>query len=284
MLTPTVIMELITTAGLLGLHKVFSKRRRRLSEGFMELGLILLLYSVYDLSKTFAHAAEDTAKRNALYIIDLEERMGLAIELNFQQWLLANTIRTVTFFNVWYLGMHWIGCFAFFTWLFARRGNNALRHKQWRQYRTCFMLMNYLAFLIYFVFPVMPPRLVPEKGYIDTIGHVHGVSPYKESTVINPYGAMPSMHFGWAFLFAFAMSQIDVLKQSMRYVAYVYPGVMLLSIIATGNHYILDAVGGLITAALAILAINYFYLGGFSSECDSNLMEDEHEKPSMYVV
>jgi len=288
MFTTSVVLELTGSIGLLGLYKFFSKYRRRLAEACFELGLILLLYATYDLSKGFAHAAEDTAKRNALYIIDLEERMGFAVEQSFQQWLLANTVRTVMFFNVWYLAMHWIGCLSFFIWLFARRGNSPLRHKQWKQYRTCFMLMNYLAFACYFVFPVMPPRLVPEKGYIDTIGHVHGSSPYKNShDKINPYAAMPSMHFGWAFLFAFALSQIDALKQSVRYAAYIYPGVMLLTIVATGNHYILDAVGGLVTAAVAIFAINFLYLR--TPDCEPSSLDELEEgrssdKPSMYNV
>jgi len=291
MLTTAVIVEFTTAVGLLALQKVFSKHRRRLAEACFELGLILLLYTVYDMSAGVAHAAESAAKRNALYIIDLEERMGLGFEIGLQQWLLANTLRTVAFLNVWYLGMHWIGCLGFFIWLFARRGNSVARHKQWKQYRTCFMVMNYLAFLCYFVFPVMPPRLVPEKGYIDTIGHVHGVSPYKEKhSTINPYGAMPSMHFGWAFLFAFALSQIDVFKQSMRYAAYLYPSVMLLSIIVTGNHYFLDAVGGLICAVLAIYAMNSPVLRRCSPDCEPPLppadeLEDlKSEKPPMYDV
>jgi len=285
MLTTNVVLELTGVIGLLGLHKFFSKHRRRVAEACFELGLILLLYAIYDLSASFAHGAEDTARRNAMYIIDLEERMGLAVEQSVQQWLLANSVRTVMFLNVWYLGMHWIGCLSFFIWLFARRGSSPLRHKQWKQYRTCFMVMNYFAFFCYFVFPLMPPRLVPEKGYIDTIGHVHGSSPYKEShEKINPYGAMPSMHFGWAFLFAFALSQIDVMKQSLRYAPFVYPGVMLLSIVTTGNHYILDAVGGLLCAALAIFSINFLYLR--TPDCEPSALEEMEEgrgdKPSMY--
>jgi len=284
--TTTVVVEFAAAVGFLALHKVFSKHRRRWSEPCFEIGLIVLLYAVYDMSAGVAHAAESVAKRNALYIIDLEERMGLAFELGMQRWLLANALRIVAFLNVWYLGMHWIGCIAFFLWLYARRGNSPTKHRQWKQYRTCFMVMNYLAFLCYFIFPVMPPRLVPEKGYIDTIGHVHGVSPYKENQAkINPYGAMPSMHFGWAFLFAFAMNHMDILKR-MRFAPYLYPTVMLLSIIVTGNHYFLDAVGGLVCAALAIFFINSPLMRAWCPDCEPPLPLDEleNEKRRMYDV
>ncbi|BFO20926.1 hypothetical protein SHKM778_73140 [Streptomyces sp. KM77-8] len=61
----------------------------------------------------------------------------------------------------------------------------------------------------------------------------------------NQYAAMPSMHIGWSMwcgLTIFALASVPW----ARVLGLLYPAATLVVIVATANHFWLDAVGGLI--------------------------------------
>ena len=115
--------------------------------------------------------------------------------------------------------------------------------------------MNIIAVSIYGLFPCAPPRLVGGIGIADTIKRRIGMSPYEEiASQINPYAAMPSMHFGYSWFFATSLIEtlrLPWLSWSATAIS-VYPFLMFLAIQATGNHFLLDAVGGFLVVHLAI--------------------------------
>lgn len=59
----------------------------------------------------------------------------------------------------------------------------------------------------------------------------------------------PSLHFGYAFLIG--ASLFVNIKSKISVLALLYPLLILLAIVATANHYILDAVAGLAVSCLA---------------------------------
>jgi len=65
---------------------------------------------------------------------------------------------------------------------------------------------------------------------------------------VNPYAAVPSMHFGYSFLFATGLVSIVKNKKfgKFGFLAYIYPSCMLLSVLVTGNHFVFDALAALI--------------------------------------
>ena len=64
---------------------------------------------------------------------------------------------------------------------------------------------------------------------------------------------MPSLHFGWAFIVAGAYVSIRRTRRSLWVM--LHPAITLLAIVATANHYWLDAAvaGVLVVAAVALL-------------------------------
>ena len=70
---------------------------------------------------------------------------------------------------------------------------------------------------------------------------------------------MPSLHFGYSFLIGLTVATVPLRKSGWfgwRRVAIVctgmvYPAVILTAIVATANHFILDAVAGAIACLLA---------------------------------
>jgi hypothetical protein len=121
-----------------------------------------------------------------------------------------------------------------------------LRHPLvYGRYRSALILASMAALVVFYALPVAPPRFVV-PGVVDTlvVHHIFGtVATDGDQKWINDVAAMPSLHVGWALWCAFTV--VGVLHSRWRHVAWVYPLATTFVVLGTGNHYILDAVGGL---------------------------------------
>lgn len=121
----------------------------------------------------------------------------------------------------------------------------------------------------------MPPRLLPpEYGFLDSVRHDNATSIWMSGNYVNSLAAMPSMHFGYAFVIGCTMiyhsgishrtlEKGEVRKSQLWKGLYLliglgYPAMILLTIIATANHYWLDAFVATIVAFLAYLCNQIF--------------------------
>src|SRR5262249_48677681 len=130
-----------------------------------------------------------------------------------------------------------------------------IRHREhYRTLRTLLLTSLGFALVGYIEFPTAPPRLVPGLGLKDTVGlagHDHGSF---GGIRFNPYAAMPSMHVGWSLLVGivgFRAARSRVLKALFV----LHPLVMVVTVTATGNHYFVDALGGIGAALAALLLV-----------------------------
>ncbi|KAK0656186.1 PAP2 superfamily-domain-containing protein [Cercophora newfieldiana] len=141
--------------------------------------------------------------------------------------------------------------------------------------RRTMAMCNLLAFIVFTFWPCMPPRLLSADnytgehaaeaksfGFVDTVHGVDGDSSvWTTNRFCNQYAAMPSLHFGYSFFIGLTIATVPLRKSGWmgwRRIAIVctgmlYPGVILTAIVATANHFILDAVAG---AAACLLAWN----------------------------
>jgi hypothetical protein len=204
-----------------------------------------LLYGIYLLlAKVLFPSADALALRNADVVLSLSDGLGLSWERIWQRWAIDAGPLVVRLFNWYYLLAFWpsILSLAVFTYI---------RHRNlYRYYRTLVVLTIGWALIIFSVFPVAPPRMIP--GFIDTI-QVYGPSFYggKEMLLFyNPVASTPSLHFSWTVLSACVLR--GVVSGYLRHLVLAYPAIHFLSIVVTGNHYILDAVAGLIVIGLAL--------------------------------
>jgi membrane-associated phospholipid phosphatase len=104
------------------------------------------------------------------------------------------------------------------------------------------------ALLIFVFYPLAPPRFFTDLGFVDTMKMYSSLS-YNVPTlqaICNPYAAMPSLHFSWTLLAG--VSIVCLAKHWWaKLMGALLPSTMLISIVATGNHFILDAVAGALT-------------------------------------
>ena len=111
------------------------------------------------------------------------------------------------------------------------------------------------ALVLYAAYPTAPPRLAG-LGIADTVTDHAGINLNSEllGQLYNPIAAVPSLHFGYALIVGVTVALLAP-HVVVRALGAVYPLVMLFVIIATGNHFWIDAaVGGLVVAVAWLLS------------------------------
>jgi len=83
----------------------------------------------------------------------------------------------------------------------------------------------------------------------DILGAAH---PRGATSLVNLYAAMPSLHVAWAVWCAAATA--TAARGRWRHLVWLYPAATTLVVLASANHFLLDAVGGLAAAGLGMLA------------------------------
>ena len=114
--------------------------------------------------------------------------------------------------------------------------------------RNAIFASGAIALAVYLTFPVAPPRLLPGAGFVDTLRGVFALQ-YDDSSLVNQFAAVPSMHLGFAVIMGMTMYRMVGGRKGAG-LAVALPLVMLVSIVATGNHWFLDAALGALVALI----------------------------------
>ena len=144
-------------------------------------------------------------------------------------------------------------------------------------------LGNFAAFFIFTLWPCMPPRLLPsEYGFHDTVRQDNAESVFVGAAYVNQLAAMPSLHFTYAFVtgctlichssvlpYPFGYSKTTSAKLSKRWpltrlfffiLGVGYPLLVLTVIVATANHYFLDACVAMVTVTISLCVNKVWYV------------------------
>jgi len=214
----------------------------------VELALYAALYLVYLLSRGLVFEGDRQALANAERVISLERSIGIFVEPVTQQWAVAHVQPLPVFLNWVYIATYWPVILGLAIVLYLTRPSLYV------QYRTLFAVHLTLALLLFVLFPLAPPY---KTGLlVDTI-QVYGPGFYGGETMAlfyNANAAMPSLHFSWTCILAWLL-----LRESRgwyRFLGLGYPLLTLAAIVVTGNHYLLDAVVGVILIGVAVGLVN----------------------------
>lgn len=195
--------------------------------------LVITVYMAYSGVRVLVEGNEAAAVERAFQIIAIEQDLGLFHEATIQQavygqpWL-ASAMRWV------YLWAYMPGIAMSAAIIYARE------RSLYRCYRNTFFVSLAIGLLCFTLLPTAPPRMLPEYGFVDTVHeHIRSTSGAK-----NDFAAIPSFHFGFTFLSAIAVSHAFRFRPWVVILAALFPAVMLLSIVATANHFFLDAAAG----------------------------------------
>lgn len=200
-------------------------------------------------------------------IIDAERALHIFVEGDMNSWATGHHWLAQVL-NYTYFYLHFPLIIVFGMWAYY------YRREKYTFIRDSFLASGAIALVIYFLYPVAPPRDLPGlaaqydaaapayvHGFFDTMKEYLGYAYDTQSTdsFVNPYAAMPSLHFGWDLLLGIGI--INCFR-GMRFgwvaiiVGVALPVSQIFAITMTANHFFLDAVAGGIVA-LAGLAIAY---------------------------
>jgi membrane-associated phospholipid phosphatase len=208
--------------------------------------LLLGLYWLYSSIRWFiARDSPYEAFENAFKIIQLEKQLGIFHEPTIQGWLVEHALWLVRGTNEFYS----LGYFP----ILVLTGVLLYRFEpnRFHTFKLTFLLGLGFALICFSVFPLAPPRMLPEVGFVDT-QQVYGSGLYNRKFVLsfyNPYAAMPSLHFGWALLVGIMANTFR--HRALKAIGVLYPCCMALAIVITGHHYFLDILGGGVVVSLA---------------------------------
>lgn len=209
-------------------------------KGIKELSLFISFLIFYKISRYIAIGDAETAFENARKLIEFEKLLGIFTEPFLQGYFLSK-ISLIKFLNTFYMYVHIPATVMFFVWLFKKHND------KYYWIRNGFIAANCISIIFFIFYPCAPPRMLPQYGFVDTLLELSNVNLYNGffSGFFNQYAAVPSMHFGNAFLIAIAI--ILYAKKSYKWLALIYPLFVLWVIVVTANHFYLDAIlGGLI--------------------------------------
>ncbi len=133
-------------------------------------------------------------------------------------------------------------------------------------FRNALILVNVFALVVYEHFPTAPPRLTGPLTYNhhtfvfqDTLFGIVNAAGKTVGTEagFNEFSAMPSIHMGWALIVGLAIV-IAGRPMAVKGLGLLYPALMLLAIVVTGNHYLLDAGVATLLVVLAFVVAGSF--------------------------
>ena len=208
-----------------------------------EAAVVLVLYGLYELARGMVVGDAAEAVRHARQLVTLERSTGVFIEERMQDAAHAFP-GLIELLSISYLTFHLAVTVAVLLWLHRRRS------AAFPLIRTTLVIASGLALVGYLVYPTAPPRMAG-IGIADTVssGHVD-LNSGLVSSFYNPYAAVPSMHFGYALVAGVAVAWLTS-RRLVQVAAAFYPAFVLLVIVATGNHFLLDALAGAVVVGVA---------------------------------
>ncbi len=225
---------------------------RTLSDGstlywWKEMIIVLVLNGVYESVRNFSSASPARAYDNALRLIRWQEDLGIWHEHAIQQWALGFTPLIIAA-NYFYGSVYLAATIGGLVFLYRLHPDD---YPLWRNTLAIGTMLGLIGFA---TFPLMPPRLLDDVsgghfyGFVDTLVKYPTFWSFDSEgmkTISNQFAAMPSLHCGWAF-WGLAVYYPRVRSWWAKSLALLYPVATIFVVVITGNHYFLDAVGGLL--------------------------------------
>ncbi len=204
-------------------------------------------YLAYRLVRVVAEGDGTAAFAHARELISLERAMHVFVEPSVQAW--ASGSRLLMRFSSWlYVNAQTTVTLGGLIYLYVRQ------NRSFYFVRNMFMIAMAVALVGYTFFPTAPPRFMPEWGFIDSVSDFTTIHVSHRSAsmtaLFNPYAAVPSMHVAFALMIGWPLARL-ARRRIVKVLWTLYPFLMAFVIVATANHFIIDALLGALTAALS---------------------------------
>ncbi len=211
---------------------------RHVGSGRVEAAIMFGAYGLYVLVRGVWGGTIPEGTANAVAIIDLEKDLGIWVEPGWQAFFADHHLGLPAWSAFYIVSQVVVLPLTLFLVYRYRRGAYAFLRDM--------ALLSWTAGVVWYALqPVAPPRLV-ESGLTDTVSAQTPVALDSDLVrlLYNPVAAMPSLHMGMAPVVAWALWKLTPWAWS-RALGLLYPVLVAVSVVVTGNHYLLDILGGI---------------------------------------
>jgi PAP2 superfamily len=216
------------------------------SRWWLEALVIVWLCWVYDAIANLAPLRRQLAIGHALGVLQLERTLHLDPELTLNRWLAGHHTLGLALSD-YYDNAHFIVTLGLLGGVWWWR-----RADLYPSLRNSLVAINVIGLIVFWLYPVAPPRML--AGYSDVVASTQAFGSWHTgalASAANQYAAMPSLHMAWAAWCAVVLWRLST-RLWVRALALAYPCLTAVAVLSTGNHFLLDIVAGLATAALAV--------------------------------
>lgn len=220
----------------------------------LRLSLVVAVYLLYAYARSrhglsAGPASYDTAREHAERVSSWADPLGLPTERSLQQAFLEHEL-LLRAAGAFYGSAHFLVTLAALVHLGVRRP------RQFDLWALVLGLASMLGVLVFALYPVAPPRLMPPgTGTVDTLATVGGLWSYDHGfleRITDPFAALPSLHMVWAVWVALVLW--GARRRWVRIGGAAYPFVTAAAVLLTGNHWYEDIVAGvLLVVAVAVV-------------------------------
>jgi len=222
----------------------------------LETAFVFGIMIVYFLIRGGLPVRAADAFERANQVIQLEQRLGFFVELQWQE-KITDSETMMKLANWVYVWGHLPVLIFAAVWMYVRN------RPRYRVYRNALILSGFVGLIGYALFPMAPPRLLPEWGFVDTVAAFTKENyEMQPEFFINHYAAVPSLHFGWALLIGIGLIDADK-SLFIRAFAVVSTVAMFFGIVLTANHFLFDMIVGSAIVLLALAVAQAFDSGFF---------------------
>jgi hypothetical protein len=233
-------------------RSTYRTTRRLRPRPWTELALLGVLYVGYSAARLLADDDRRRAVANARHLLGVESGLHIDVEAGLNH-LVAGAPPVALLASYWYAALHYLVTPAVLIWVYRRHPLG------YRRVRNALVVATATGLAGFVLLPMAPPRML--SGYADVLASTsaHGwwggdaSAPKGLGGLTNELAAMPSLHVGWALWCAWVVFLCSR-SRWLRTLVTTYAAGTVLVVIGTGNHYLLDAVGGTAVLALGVVA------------------------------
>jgi len=214
----------------------------------------------YQVARGLADRNPPKAFDNGLHVIGIERHANALFEVTLQRLVDGSQVlATAASWTYWNSEFTVLGLALL--WVYLRRNEGFVN------FRNSILLANVIGLIGYVLLPTAPPRMFPDLGFSDTLSnfgelnHGSGVIEF----AANPYAAMPSLHAADALIVGLVLASVCRSKVA-KVLWLLWPAWVWFSVMATGNHFWLDVVAGVIVASIALVVVYRSPLRRFRAE------------------
>jgi hypothetical protein len=206
--------------------------------------VILLAVGAYLAVRGVTQGDPSAAHGHAEAVLDVEHTLRLGWEARAQDLILGSSA-LVSFFNFVYVWCFWPGVIGALVLAYRR---DRIRYLM---LRNAMFISGSVGLLVFALFPVSPPRFL--AGFTDTVSTLSSSAAVAHpSSLTNEYAAMPSFHVGWTVLAGVVVFGL-LRHRIVRWLALLPGAVMSMTVVVTANHYVLDALAGIVVSIAGLL-------------------------------